>query len=566
MLNKFAIWGLVFIVGLFVALLSLGVLKPQAGIPSGNVWCDNFDFYCCQEVNVDSNPSISSTVFASCPFSSEKCQIVSASANSGYLYVGSLNCRVVSDFSTLWVSIYKCDDQVTVKNYASSVSNVDVSKGFKVWSDRSMSFAFRVVNTRLAYTGSSADAKAGIPVPGSSSCVWDQNLGKPSDRNFNSLSVSYTVPPNDCILGKSGTQFLCGNINDECSSDSDCVGYPINGNQVCTANTLMTYRCLPKGSLPSGVSVVSTGKYVGQPTIGGADSTKYSGTGKVCTVDLTLNKPVSCCPGSNVCGSNAFCDSKSFTCKASTQCTVDSDCTQAPSCDFVNLLSKTPYCNSGQCAFKSKPVSCCVDSNCAVTESCVNNVCVANPNKVDACPFACCVDDPAVSGYAKRSCPSGQVCSNNACTTVGGCTLDSECDPTKSCINGECVLKESKCSALLGGLVPSTLGVKSECGFFCSIGLSKPTPVNVCVYDWTLVIILGVVLIVALVLFATFRGKSKGRKPNTKMLKVLGIVAFIGALIYFLWVYIFWIIIGLIVLSLVDTFVLGGVIKKVILR
>jgi hypothetical protein len=565
------------IVALFAVFYFTGIF-PQAGIGrSGNVWCDNFEFYCCQEVKVDSNPSISATVVASCPSTAEKCEVLGGGSGA-WLYSGGLNCRVVQDISTLYIRQYRCDDQITLKSASSGGAfPMQISKGQSIFSDRATSISFRVYNTRLAYTGASSDAFAGIPVQGSQSCVWDLSLGKPADKNFNPLSLSYTVPPNDCILSKAGTQSLCGNIYDECSSDDDCNGYPINGNQVCTGNTLMTYRCLNKNGLPSGVSEVSGGKYVGQPTIT-PDPNKYSGTGKVCTVDQTLNHPVSCCPSSNICGTNAFCNPETFNCEPTIKCSVNSDCNTAPKCDFVNLVSEVPYCNAGSCDFKKKAVECCVDANCAVTQSCTNNVCKDLPNKVDVCPFGCCVDDPALSGYTKRACPSGQSCVNHACVAGGGCTSDTECDPAKECKDGECVLKNLNCSNKAFGLIIGSLGVKEDCGFWCQVGLAKPSPVNVCVYDYTglIILVVALVIIVGLIMFGRKKkgGKRKSSLPvsdgsdffkNKNFWRIASVVV-LALLLIFYFKYIFWIAVGLLVALILDAIFLGGVVRKIFVR
>lgn len=524
--KKFKKWYLVpiGIFLLFVFLYFTGVLGGDLvknvvySGQSGNVWCDNYKYVCCQKVFIDSNPSISSTISYTCPSTAYECEIKSGGSGA-WLYSGKTNCGVRS---ILGLKYFKCDDEYVLKSASSSGAfPMKLVKGVTVYADRSTSISMSVVNTRLADTGTSTDANAGKPIRGSVSCGWDSSLGTPSKLSGNAIfSTTFSssgLAPNDCALSKDGTQYLCGNIFDECSSDSDCRGYPINGNQVCSQHILQTYKCMNKNGLPSGVSKDSSGKYYGGFTIG-QDSNKYSGTGKICTVDQTLNVDVGCCPGDS-CGTNMFCDTSTFTCEKTAECDVASDCNTAPICDNVNLLYKTPICSSGECAFKNSKVSCCLDSNCATGESCntLTHKCVALPDIVTACPFDCCVDEPTVSGYAKKLCADDLNCVNNACLGGdSGCKDDSECNINQECKSGECVTKTQSCSNLFGGLVP-TKGLVSEssCGFLgsrCWVG--SPKVKTSCGYEWGLMWILGsifLVLLIVLFLFLKFKGKKSKR-------------------------------------------------------
>lgn len=588
-MNKFLIVAIVLIVAVGgLALLSstndsVGTFMQNTLGGSGNVWCDNFEWYCCQETTSTKTDSVGYAMYGVCSATNSKCVItnVQSNANPTYVYVGSQNCRFVKDISTLWINAYKCDNTVTTI-VSNGVTNVEVPKGSSYWAGTGATFTVVSYSSRLAFTGASAEAVAGIPVSGSSNCVWNTALKNPSDGSAigspyqgtsNPLSLSYTVLVNECTLSKAGTQFLCGNIFDECTSDSDCNGYPINGNQVCTANTLMTYRCLPKGGLPSGVTQVSDGKYVGQPTIGGADSSKYSGTGKVCTVDQTLNRQVSCCPSSDVCGSNAFCDPTTYTCKQSIVCTVNSDCNQAPSCDYVNLVYKTPKCSSGQCGYSSKPVGCCVDGNCADTQTCdlPTHTCKEKTVVKDICAFSCCSGDAL---YIDKPCPATQFCVNHACVVEPQCSATKPCPSSQTCEVGICkAVTPETCNSSMLGLVERHIGTKEDCNFLCKIGLKSPEKINVCVTNYTPAILVGAFLLVliGIITYGVTRKKGghhkKGKGTNIFRTKwfwrlLIGLAVFVLLILYFK--FIFWMLLGILVIFILDAIFLRGIIRKVV--
>ena len=68
------------------------------------------------------------------------------------------------------------------------------------------------------------------------------------------------------------------------------------------------------------------------------------------------------------------------------------------------------------------------------------NICATKDSKILVqCPFQCCVDEPSISGYTKRPCPTGQYCTGQSCMSQPVCKSNNECTIDKMCENGECV-------------------------------------------------------------------------------------------------------------------------------
>ena len=170
-----------------------------------------------------------------------------------------------------------------------------------------------------------------------------------------------------------------------------------------------------------------------------------------------------------------------------------------------------------------------------------------------------------------QSKPSGSYCGDGKCdssigessnTCIADCPLPPQPNPTPTTLDCS---KYSK----LGGLIPSNPVTTS--GESCVLGFiaCKPQVVNTCQSDYSLVLILGVLLIFALVVvYFVSKGKGKGKggsggvSPNVIKWFIIALVA--AAIVYFLWAYILIVVIILIVLSILDTFIFGGVIKKLI--
>ena len=69
-------------------------------------------------------------------------------------------------------------------------------------------------------------------------------------------------------------------------------------------------------------------------------------------------------------------------------------------------------------------------------------ICATKDNKIlvqCASAFQCCVDEPSISGYTKRACPTEQYCINHACMSQPACKSSDDCSIALSCVNGECV-------------------------------------------------------------------------------------------------------------------------------
>ena len=184
--TKFLVLGGVFIVALSAFLFFSGVLSSQSVFSSSftPVYCADPSSVCCVKTQTSGSVQLSASTSWLCN-SKLKCSV--SASGTGYLYTGSKNCRVVSDFSTLFVSVYRCDDQVQIKSASQSVSNYDVAVGYRVYSDRVLPLSYTVDGQKLV-------TNLGVTVQ-SDSCAFSVSYGTTmTDKDGRDLGVSYTVP------------------------------------------------------------------------------------------------------------------------------------------------------------------------------------------------------------------------------------------------------------------------------------------------------------------------------------------------------------------------------------
>jgi hypothetical protein len=415
-----------------------------------------------------------------------------------------------------------------------------------------------------------------------SSCAFVPPTGtKITTAGLTNLGASYTVPVGEgvgtkdsCVLTwNAGNRHICGNLEEKCTvgDDSSCAGHTYNGNQECYQRTLQTYGCTDL-SLPSGL----TNGFLGQQTgivfapLGTSGTNTNYGVASRCEIKSAT--PVQCC-GDTDCGSSMVCDTKSFTCKAPANvgCTSDNKCGVSTQCDYATKQLKTPKCtivsNVGTCGFTTKSVGCCVDGNCADTQSCDlgSHTCKDKVPVKELCPFGCCSGDTL---YIDRPCASG-FCVNHACSVEPQCSATKPCGTNLECKDGICKPIAETCKSSVGGLVERHIGTKEECNFWCGVGLKSPEKVNVCVTSYTplTLVIITVLALATILMVGLTRGKggsksvSKSSGKAGKVLKSKTFWKFFVALAIIFFVYLFrafliWIIIGAIVLFLVDFFLL----------
>jgi hypothetical protein len=130
----------------------------------------------------------------------------------------------------------------------------------------------------------------------------------------------------------------------------------------------------------------------------------------------------------------------------------------------------------------------------------------------------------------------------------------------------------STCDAKFLGLVKGQLGTKDDCNFLCKIGLKSAEKINVCVYDWTPVIIGGVFLLILTAILIFGLNKKKGHKKGGKSTNIfrtkwfwrllIGIAIFVLLILYLK--FIVWIALGILVILILDAIFLHGIIRRVV--
>lgn len=114
------------------------------------------------------------------------------------------------------------------------------------------------------------------------------------------------------------------------------------------------------------------------------------------------------------------------------------------------------------------------------------------------------------------------------------------------------VVVNDTCDDLAWGLIPGVSAeVVSGCGVFdfaCKWGWTEPEVTKKCVYDYTLVIILGVVLFLGLFLLLFFGKSKRGKRGLSKSQKtvavVFGILLVLGALVWLFVTYWIWFVVA----------------------
>lgn len=542
------------IVALLVIFFLLGLNAWFKIVPIGQtalsstftpVYCNQYEFSCCVQKQSTGNFQPKATTYFKCPDTAIDCLITTTTGTVGY---GSKNCRIVQELFNLFVPIYKCDDE----KYIYGVSDYKIPKGSIVWGSGNPTISYKIERQDLTFCGRSGCTQ-GVTIA-SDSCAMTVTQGTIFDKNKNNVGLSFTVPVGECVLSwQSGDRVICGNLEESCNLDSDCSGHTY-GNKECYARNLQTYGCRQYG-LPSGVTEIN-GELFGGNLLG-TETKTYSGTKSRCEIISTQS--VQCC-GDTDCGSGSVCDTNTFTCKVPEQvsCSFDYQCGVSTQCDYTTSKLKTPDCISGKCGYSEKSVGCCFDANCPEGYYCNQEKnCQIKENQISTCPFQCCVGD---SRYVNRPCTNGLFCNNFVCTQ----TPPDDGDTGLIC--------ESK----FGGLVTGEVGYKEECGVACWFGITKPTKIQTCIYDYTMPIIIGVTLLLALGIYFTFgtKGKKqKGKKTNWVPLIILGgagalvlLYFVIKTLLITILLILVVIIVLFVILNLATGGILGTLIKNIIRR
>ena len=242
---------------------------------------------------------------------------------------------------------------------------------------------------------------------------------------------------------------------------------------------------------------------------------------------------------------------------------VNSPKSMSFSYDINNIQTKT----SETCQIVAKDKASGVSSSKSISLSCSpTQVCIPNTMK--------CQGENKVECNADGS-DWAIVIGDSGCKSNFTCKIDSDCGSAigVKCTAGVCSNSGATCDAKFFGLAKGSLGVKEDCGFFCQIGLAKPTPTNTCVYDYMPIILIGAFLLIltAILVFGfKKKGKGHGKKSSTNILRsklFWKLVIFLALIVttILLFKYIFWIIVGLVVLLILDATLLHSAIRKELL-
>lgn len=472
------------------------------------VYCNQYEFSCCNEkVASISSYQITDEIPFTCPDTASKCVVKSIPIDANTVfYVGNTNCQIEGNILT--GSYFKCSDEVNGKTIMSPGDKLYLGgKYYPRGVNRKVTAQVEISQLQLAFCG-----RAGCTtgqVISSSNCVLTASIGTIFTQSGNNVGLSYTVPKDNCALSwNSGDRTICGNLEEQCDSNSDCSGHTY-GNQECTARTLQTYGCRNFG-LPSGVTELADGSLKGADILPGISSPSYSGVKSRC--EITSSQAVQCC-GDTDCGSNMFCDKTSFTCKQTAQCSVNSDCGVTTQCDYSTKMLKTPICNSArQCSYKTESVDCCLDANCPSGYTCSSDKkCIQQSIVKIACTKECCSGE---TEFLDKACANGKFCVKNVCTS-NSCKTDSDCSG-QVCIAGSCQDKEElTCDKWYQVKGVKVTSVKS---WYNYIGIGSPTIVESPICETAgfvyLIIFLGFtgIVILGIVIFVISTKKNKLNK------------------------------------------------------
>jgi hypothetical protein len=355
-----------FLLLIFGIFLTSFVYSAQTFTP---IYCNDYSFTCCAEI-LSTTQTISlntNSLGWQCPSYATKCNI--ASTGNSY-YIGTSNCETSFLLRCIGNCFHCEDDQRWTSDNVDMQPMQYLSSGFTP----EQNFQIKIYKNSLIFTGRATDVQGGVLVKGADGCTF--NPGNTYDGSGNLLSLSpsttsYTVSHGDCLQTYlQGDRHICGNLEEDCSTNSDCYGHTYE-NQECIGRNI--YGCVATGnSLPAGVQQNN-----GENIFFNSPSTQGN-FGNIITkrCDITSTQTVQCC-GDNDCGSNAFCDNNpssltAWTCQNKVQCYKNTDCGVSTQCDWTTNTLKTPSCEGGQCKFNEVKVDCCLDKNCEEGGFCNN--------------------------------------------------------------------------------------------------------------------------------------------------------------------------------------------------
>lgn len=531
----------ILLIGLVLTLMVIGIrytipvkpllTKPLAVVSSSftPIYCNDYSFTCCVDVKTSVSANLGMTTAYQCPANANYCLLKSASGYD-YIYKGSVGCASgYHPTRNLVGNSFMCDNEKS-SYVGDQILGSEYFYGFPTYSN---SIIFNLENhlNRLDFCGR-AGCTQGVPVQGADGCTFNPSAVYDSSGKLIKIDksgTSYSARQGECILGwLSGDRHICGNLEEQCTSNSDCSGHTY-GNKECNARNLQTYGCKQLNpTLPGGVKT-ENGQLVFYNT---ETSSGNFGTIVESRCEIISSQTVQCC-GDTDCGSNAFCDRTTFTCKETAQCSQDSDCGVSEQCDYNLKQLKKPVCSLGKCSYQVlRSVDCCSDQDCADGYICSNEkTCVQSTIPKVNCPSQCCVGD---TRYFDKPCPPDKPYCNNGV-----------CSATQS---------ESKCSSCWAWL-KDKMGIQQDCdiGFFQKIWDSLSCPFYF--------------LKLAIVLFASIFALFFGKQFTQKMFKkqpewlywILGIT-FAGIIGFLGYMFLTW---YFIIPLLIITFIAGIIINAI---
>lgn len=411
-----------------------------------DVFCNDYEFVCCGEEAIDpATIELGDTTYFECQ--SNRCVVLSASAPSGYTYmgfkIGSQNCGVRNLLGL--VDYIACDDDAS---YQSTPVTFYKGQVLHSYDQRQVITQVQTYEERLVWCGDAAcDAgQTGIPVQGADGCTFVTeervyNEDGTLNQDPEGSQISKTVPTGTCYLAVKG-RHVCGNSCEDCDTNADCAeGHTlvVDGQGAeCLTGQLQIYGCRDYGNAPSH-SIIDIFPWESSPII------EY---GKRC--EIISSRSVQCCPYTDSCGQGT-CDPSTFTCEGGgeVECTADWQCGQAEYCDRDTLELVRPECNLvGKCVNnKVSDVDCCYDYDCPEGWYCDEGYeCKESINPKVNCPptFDCCVNE---DDYYDKPCPPEQECSDHNCIEpstpdecMAECNSMSDWNPMKQLCGLKCSL------------------------------------------------------------------------------------------------------------------------------
>ena len=222
---------------------------------------------------------------------------------------------------------------------------------------------------------------------------------------------------------------------------------------------------------------------------GGGGTRKLFGFSEVTTPSGTYHiwdpgkyiDDVSCCPGETIGGQTCGKNFRWIPIEEK-ECDLFHPCPSAGQWQCVKSKTiSTTKCVDNKCVVEYKTVDCCYDSDCEVTETCINWECTKSilPGPIDKCE-------------TDEDCPEGTVCYED-----GICRKPKVDENITNLDKLRC--EEGKLGGLVGGQwVTATTEVPT---FWSTIGLSTPKIITepYCKYDWTFVLIIGGVMTILII-------------------------------------------------------------------